>query len=77
MEICSEAIFIHKKKYLDNNIFIFFTKKNGIIEFFVNTNYKNKTLNNLKPLSIIKADFYNKNLYFKYKNHERKRQNIC
>lgn len=70
MDIHSEAIFIHKKKYLDNYIFIFYTKNNGLIEFFINTVYKNKLLNSLKPLSIVNLTFYNKNSYFKYKNHE-------
>ena len=47
MDICSEAIFIHKKKYLDNYIFIFYTKSNGLIDFFINTVYKNKLLNKI------------------------------
>lgn len=70
MNMSSPAIFIHRKKYLNNGIFIFYTQNHGLIEFFVNTNYKNKRLNHVKPLSMVTLSFSSKNSYFKYIDHE-------
>ena len=68
MKIYSEAIFIRKKKYLDNSVFVFYTKKIGLVELFVNANKKN--LNNLRPLSVLNLSFYKKGFNYKYLSHE-------
>ena len=68
MKISSEAVFIRKKKYLDSSIFVFYTRKIGLVELFVNNSKKN--LNNLRPLSILNLHFYQKGVNFKYLSHE-------
>tara|TARA_Y100000746_G_scaffold222274_1_gene222542 strand:- start:866 stop:1567 length:702 start_codon:yes stop_codon:yes gene_type:complete len=70
MKIFSEAVFIRKKKYLDNSVFVFYTKKSGLVELFVNTSQKNKNLNNLRPLSVLGLSFYKKGIHYKYLSHE-------
>jgi len=68
MKIYSEAVFIRKKKYLDSSVFVFYTKKTGLVELFVNANKKN--LNNLRPLSVVNLSFYKKGFIYKYLSHE-------
>tara|TARA_B100001540_G_scaffold154018_1_gene136288 strand:- start:159 stop:854 length:696 start_codon:yes stop_codon:yes gene_type:complete len=68
MKISSEAVFIRQKKYLDSSVFVFYTKKTGLVELFVNANKKN--LNNLRPLSILNLNFYQKGVNCKYLSHE-------
>ena len=58
MKIFSEAVFIRKKKYLDNSVFVFYTKKSGLVELFVNTSQKNLNPERIKALDYLGFCFF-------------------